>query len=237
MFIVYFVLLLTEAPVIIVPLISLKQLSDSDAIFICEAQANPQHTIEWTKDGVQLFNSSKYLITGLGSSESILTIFNLQLNDAGNYTCFAENIHGNDSTTDELRVQGKYNTAETYSLLLSFTFTNTVPPDFIVFPNSMAPPTLVAGGDITITCNVTGFPLPDVDILKDGIPFNLQDDTLDINETGGILDNGEFYRSISVSLYQLTFNDTAEYSCNATNNLASPQTRNSTPALYIVQCK
>ena len=101
----------------------------------------------------------------------------------------------------------------------------------------MAPPTLVAGGDITITCNVTGFPLPDVDILKDGIPFNLQDDTLDITKTDGILDNGELYRSISVSLYQLTFNDAAKYSCNATNNLASPQTRNSTPAIYTVQCK
>ena len=97
----------SEAPVIIVPLVSLRHLSGTTAAFICEADANPRHTIEWTKNDEQIFNSSRILITGLGTAISTLTITDLQLNDTGSYTCFAENVHGNDSTTNELFVQGE----------------------------------------------------------------------------------------------------------------------------------
>ena len=92
---------------IIIPLVSLTQLSGTNATFTCEAEADPQHTIEWTKEGEELFNSSKYLITGLGTARSTLKIINLELSDTGNYSCFAENLHGNDSTSDQLFVQGK----------------------------------------------------------------------------------------------------------------------------------
>lgn len=92
---------------IIVPLVALKQLSGTNAVFVCEAEANPLHTTDWSKDGQVLTNTSKYLITGLGTAESVLTIFDLELSDTGNYTCFAENIHGNASTSDELFVQCK----------------------------------------------------------------------------------------------------------------------------------
>ena len=85
---------------------SLTELSGTNATFICEAEANPQHTIEWTKDGQELFNTSKILITGLGTARSTLVIMNLELDDTGSYGCFAENVHGNDSTSDELFVQG-----------------------------------------------------------------------------------------------------------------------------------
>lgn len=100
--------IIIEAPVIIIPIQSLTQLSGTTATFICEADANPQHTIEWTKDGQELFNSTRILITGLGTARSTLTIMDIQLNDTGDYGCVAENIHGNDSTSDELFVQGKY---------------------------------------------------------------------------------------------------------------------------------
>ena len=92
---------------IIVPLVPLRQLTGTDAVFTCEAQAIPLHTTQWQKDGEVLTNqTNKYLITGLGSAVSTLTIFNLELSDAGNYICFVENPHGNDSTSDQLEVQG-----------------------------------------------------------------------------------------------------------------------------------
>ena len=102
----YYCIIIIGAPVIIVPLVSLIQLSGTNATFTCEAEANPQHTIEWTKGDQELFNSSKILITGLGTARSVLTIIDLELSDTGSYSCFAENVHGNDSTTDELFVQG-----------------------------------------------------------------------------------------------------------------------------------
>ena len=97
---------LSEAPVIIAPLVPLRQLTATNAVFTCEALAIPLHTTQWQKDGVELVNSTKYLITGLGSAVSVLTIINLELSDAGSYVCFVENPHGNDSTSDELIVQG-----------------------------------------------------------------------------------------------------------------------------------
>ena len=98
---------LAEAPVIIAPLVPLRQLTATNASFTCEALAIPLHTTQWQKDGVELVNSTKYSVTGLGSAVSVLTIINLELSDAGNYVCFVENPHGNDSTSDQLIVQGK----------------------------------------------------------------------------------------------------------------------------------
>ena len=85
----------------------MRQLTGTNATFVCEAEANPLHTTDWFKDEEEITNSSKYLITGLGTAESTLVIFDLELDDTGNYTCFAENIHGNASTVDQLFVQCK----------------------------------------------------------------------------------------------------------------------------------
>ena len=103
---VIYLLFPAEAPFIIAPLVPLMQLTGTDASFTCEALAIPLHTTQWQKDGMELSNSTKYSITGLGSAVSVLTIINLELSDAGSYVCFVENPHGNDSTSDELIVQG-----------------------------------------------------------------------------------------------------------------------------------
>ena len=43
------------------------------------------------------------------STQSILTVYNVSLIDEGMYTCITRNVHGNDSATAELRVQGMWN--------------------------------------------------------------------------------------------------------------------------------
>ena len=103
-----------------------------------------------------------------------------------------------------------------------------VPPEITVHPK---PQFIIAGDSTVLFCNVTGYPRPLVDILKDNIPLNIE------TSSQGVLDNGVQYMSLSVSLYSLSYNDTANYSCNATNNLALLKTEISPQALYLVQCK
>ena len=82
-------------------------------------------------------------------------------------------------------------------------------------------------------CNATGFPKPDVIIVKDGeaiAPGSYE-------TSNGSLLNGLLYQSVSLLLSGLTFSDTGLYSCNASNELASLQIENSSPTNYIVQCK
>ena len=71
-----------------------------------------------------------------------------------------------------------------------------------------------------------------VDILRDSVPLLEYDDSLDRD-----LIEGELFSFVSITLTDLDFFDTASYSCNATNFLASTQTRNSDPSLYTVLCK
>ena len=102
-----------------------------------------------------------------------------------------------------------------------------MPPNIVEFP--VSPGNIIASSNITLSCNVTGFPVPSVDILRDGIPLP-QDDSSYEKE-------GELFRFVSMTLTDLDFFDTANYSCNATNFLAEVETRNSDPSLYRILCK
>ena len=90
----------------------------------------------------------------------------------------------------------------------------------------------IANSNATITCNATGFPAPNVTILKDGSLLALNGQDLIVSSTSGSL-----HRSISVELTNLNFLDSGVYSCNATNYLASFQRVMSQPSPYTVQCK
>ena len=105
-----------------------------------------------------------------------------------------------------------------------------VPPSFIDNPTSV---NLTAGSSVTVLCNVTGFPQPEVDILKDGVT----DSSLSYERSNGSLPNGLLFQSVSLLLSDVTFADTALYSCSASNKLASQVTNMSPAALHTVQCK
>ncbi len=72
-------------------------------MFQCEAISEPLYTVQWQFNETFINNNNDYLIN---QSTGELTVFNITLTDTGIYTCIVENIHGNDSASATLSVQG-----------------------------------------------------------------------------------------------------------------------------------
>ena len=80
--------------------------------FSCKAIGEPVPNISWYFNGelIHVSNASKYIISNSSNGTiiiSLLTIMNTQSSDVGRYTCFAENIIGNDQNSGVLTVNGK----------------------------------------------------------------------------------------------------------------------------------
>lgn len=104
---------ITAAPMII----SLFPVDDimirSDFTISCIATADPVYKIKWLKDGIVLPRSTKYLdseVVEIFEREfewiANLTVYDVDLSDDGNYTCFVFNIHGNDNSEIEIQIMG-----------------------------------------------------------------------------------------------------------------------------------
>ena len=101
---------------------------------------------------------------------------------------------------------------------------------------------LIANDSVYITCNVSGYPRPTVDILKDGVIVNesqLTDtsNSLRRQQVNASLVDGTLYNSVTLFLSSLTYFDTGNYSCTGSNSLASEQMEVTDPVRFIVQCK
>ena len=81
------------------------------ATFSCNISAEPTPTVRWEFNGAVIDSGSKYTVTTTPgvtvTIQSVLRVNNLTLNDAGVYTCFVENIHGNETSSANLLVQCK----------------------------------------------------------------------------------------------------------------------------------
>ena len=125
------------APEFIVRPMNLEVLQGETAVFTCSAMAEPIHSVRWEREGMVIaqflspddrdssveafarLNStqrnvsvinpaiSNIQLAGLGASYGQLTIFNTSLVDARNYTCTVHNVHGEQSATVTLTVQGQ----------------------------------------------------------------------------------------------------------------------------------
>ena len=93
-------------PVIIDGPSEMKRLSGENVTFTCTVQAEPVHPLQWLFNGELIQPSATHIMTTMGETQGNLTIVNISLADAGNYTCFAENVHGNASASEMLLVQG-----------------------------------------------------------------------------------------------------------------------------------
>ncbi|NXY59509.1 CDON protein, partial [Callaeas wilsoni] len=104
--------------------------------FWCDAGGSPAPTLSWLHNAAPLRPSPRHFPTG-----NHLRICGVTLEDSGLYQCVANNGIGFVQSTGRLRVQpGK----------------DSVP----VIVSSPANTTVVAGGDVTLSCNATGLPAP-----------------------------------------------------------------------------
>ncbi|XP_064587949.1 cell adhesion molecule-related/down-regulated by oncogenes [Zonotrichia leucophrys gambelii] len=102
----------------------------------CEAGGSPAPTLTWLHNAAPLGPSPRHLLTG-----NHLSICGVTLADSGVYQCVGNNGIGFVQSTGRLRVQPDK---------------DSVP----IIISSPANTTVVAGGDVTLSCNATGLPAP-----------------------------------------------------------------------------
>ena len=82
----------------------MEVINGDTAVLNCDASGNPPPTVHWIFCGSNITNDTvKYIITN-----GVLTILNVELNDAGDYHCTASNVYRSVSGTIELKVQGNF---------------------------------------------------------------------------------------------------------------------------------
>ncbi|XP_064928861.1 hemicentin-1 isoform X2 [Columba livia] len=113
----------------------------------CVASGSPAPSITWQKDGHLLTEDAKHTFLFNGRT---LQILNSQITDTGRYVCVVENIAGSAKKYFNLNVH--------------------VPPSVVgANPENL---TVVVNNFISLTCEVTGFPPPDLSWLKNGKPLS-----------------------------------------------------------------
>uniref|UniRef100_A0A8C3GM35 Hemicentin 1 n=1 Tax=Cairina moschata TaxID=8855 RepID=A0A8C3GM35_CAIMO len=158
------------------------------AVMDCVASGSPSPSITWQKDGHILAEDDKPTFLSNGRR---LQISNAQITDTGRYVCVVENIAGSAKKYFNLNVH--------------------VPPNVIgTNPENL---TVVVNNFISLTCEVTGFPPPDLSWLKNGKPISLNANTFIVPGA----------RTLQIPRAKLS--DDGEYTCVARNQAGESQKR------------
>uniref|UniRef100_A0ABM5GDB4 Hemicentin-1 n=1 Tax=Pogona vitticeps TaxID=103695 RepID=A0ABM5GDB4_9SAUR len=158
------------------------------AMMECIANGSPIPSITWQKDGQVLTEDSQHKFIANGRT---LQILSSQIADTGRYVCVVENTAGSAKKYFNLNVH--------------------VPPSVAgVNPENL---TVVVNNFISLTCEVTGFPPPDLTWLKNGKPLSLNPNALLI--PGG--------RTLQIPRAHLS--DGGEYVCIARNSAGESRRR------------
>ncbi|KAH9380974.1 hypothetical protein HPB48_021080 [Haemaphysalis longicornis] len=136
----------SPAPPKVLPFVIPRNLLVGERISItCSAASGSKPlAFTWVKDDTTLHRESALRITD-SSDYSTLSIENLKITDAGNYTCVVSNPEGTVSHSDVLHVKAA--------------------PTWTREPKDT---TVTAGDVVTLECNGTGFPPPKISWQKEG---------------------------------------------------------------------
>ncbi|XP_060933914.1 hemicentin-1 [Limanda limanda] len=149
---------------------------------ICEAAGIPLPAISWLKDGRPIKASSSVRILSGGRS---LRLMHAAVEDAGRYTCIVSNSAGEERKNFDIDIL--------------------VPPS-IVNEGSVVDTKVKEKHNITLTCEASGNPVPEIRWLKDG-------QTLVPDGRHQVLSHGRF---LQISGAQVS--DTGRFSCLASNS-------------------
>ncbi|XP_014802303.1 PREDICTED: hemicentin-1 [Calidris pugnax] len=156
------------------------------AVMDCVASGSPSPSITWQKDGHLLAEDDKHTFLSNGRR---LEILNSQITDTGRYVCIVENIAGSAKKYFNLNVH--------------------VPPSVVgTNPENL---TVVVNNFISLTCEVTGFPPPDLSWLKNGKPISSNTNTFIVPGA----------RTLQIPRAKLL--DDGEYTCIARNQAGESQ--------------
>ncbi|KAJ3599333.1 hypothetical protein NHX12_033296 [Muraenolepis orangiensis] len=111
----------------------------------CRVTGSPAPVVTWLKDGLQLDDDSRHIITAERTGTCSLILDGLTAEDSGQYVCYATSSMGNASTLAQVTVEA--------------------PPRFLSRLESTC---LMEGEDLQFICSTLTTPLPRVRWLKDG---------------------------------------------------------------------
>ncbi|KAI1236572.1 hypothetical protein IHE44_0014825 [Lamprotornis superbus] len=161
-------------------------LVSKEAAMDCIPSGSPSPRITWQKDGQLLAEDDKHTFLSNGRR---LQILNSQITDTGRYVCIAENIAGSAKKYFNLNVHVSPNVV------------GTNPENLTVVVNNL----------ISLTCDVTGFPPPDLSWLKNGKPISSNSNTFIVPGA----------RMLQIPRAKLS--DGGEYTCTARNPAGESQ--------------
>eukprot|EP00071_Canis_lupus_P006937 XP_005622503.1 hemicentin-1 isoform X3 [Canis lupus familiaris] len=155
-------------------------LVNKSTLMECLSSGSPAPRNSWQKDGQPLLEDEHHKFVSNGR---ILQILNTQITDIGRYVCIAENTAGSAKKYFNLNVH--------------------VPPS-VIGPNPENL-TVVVNNFISLTCEVSGFPPPDLSWLKNEQPIKLNTNAL-------IVPGGR-----TLQIIRAKVSDGGEYTCIAIN--------------------
>ncbi|XP_072199268.1 hemicentin-1 isoform X3 [Excalfactoria chinensis] len=150
------------------------------AVMDCVTSGSPSPSVTWQKDGHLLAENDKHSFLSNGRR---LQILNSQITDTGRYVCVVENIAGRAKKYFNLNVH--------------------VPPSVVgANPENL---TVVVNNLVSLTCEATGIPPPDLSWLKNGKSVSFNTNTFIVPDA----------RTLQIP--QAKLSDDGEYTCIARN--------------------
>ena len=210
-------IIITAKPSIIIPEAGETYTIIEGGSITCTAIGYPKPDVEWMNNNERTVDENtlvtKNIMTTTGSLFIVSVSMRVSRNDAGNYTCVANNSVGNNISIITVVVQCKLTRLKTKLLLLKYGISTAAP--IIITPDSKQS-YKVTNGD-SITCTATGNPVPDIVwVNSDGSEIDesrlVTNSTMDTDISN--------IPSVNVSM-TIRWSDDGNYTCRANNSIGS----------------